>query len=157
MRSIKGKLEKKFTSEFKIFLFTSSKRELISFRRKSCLHPHNYQPTNILDDDSGNKKENHIPILKSMPSVGQPVTIIPQPTPMSYQPYIGQTNMHSNELVNGTRSNASQYEANWRSKFPRLPVLILSIIQFILTLLIFILEIASIAIAASYRPTGVGV
>lgn len=84
----------------------------------------------------------------------QPVS---QPTPMSYQPYIGQTNMHSNATVNGTHSNAPQYEANWRAKFPRLPVLILSIIQFIFTLLIFILEIASIATAVSYRPTGVGI
>lgn len=92
-----------------------------------------------------------------MQPYGQPVTIIPQPTPMLYPSYPGQTNIHSNAAVNGPHFNLPQYEANWRAKFPRLPVIILSIIQSILTLLIFILEIASLAVAASYQPTGVGI
>jgi hypothetical protein len=52
--------------------------------------------------------------------------------------------------------NISEYETSWRSKFPKLSVLILSIIQFIFTILIFILEIASLAILIN-QPTGVGI
>jgi hypothetical protein len=52
--------------------------------------------------------------------------------------------------------NISEYETSWRSKFPKLAVLILSIIQFIFTILIFILEIASLAILIN-QPTGVGI
>jgi hypothetical protein len=52
--------------------------------------------------------------------------------------------------------NISEHETSWRSKFPRLPVLILSIIQFVFTIIIFILEIASLAVLI-YQPTGVGI
>jgi hypothetical protein len=53
-------------------------------------------------------------------------------------------------------SNMSEYEASWRSKFPKILVLILCIIQFIFIVLIFILEIASLAVSI-YRGTGVGI
>jgi uncharacterized membrane protein len=52
--------------------------------------------------------------------------------------------------------NSSEHETSWRSTFPKLIVLILSIIQFIFIILIFILEIASLAILI-YQPTGVGI
>ena len=50
----------------------------------------------------------------------------------------------------------SEHEASWRSKFPKIVVLILSIVQFLFTVLIFILEIAALAVF-SYRQTGVGI
>ncbi len=52
--------------------------------------------------------------------------------------------------------NISEYETSWRSKFPKTIVLILSIIQIIFTIIIFLLEIASLAIF-TYQPTGVGI
>jgi hypothetical protein len=62
-----------------------------------------------------------------------------------------------NKASDGDNSHISEYENSWRSKFPRILVLILSIIQMLFTLLIFILEIASLAIYSGYRPTGVGI
>jgi hypothetical protein len=53
-------------------------------------------------------------------------------------------------------SNISEHETSWRSKFPKLIVLILSIIQIIFTIIIFLLEIASLGVAI-YQPTGVGI
>ena len=50
----------------------------------------------------------------------------------------------------------SEYETSWKLKFPILPVLILAIVQIIFTVLIFILEIASIAILV-YSVTAVGI
>jgi hypothetical protein len=58
-------------------------------------------------------------------------------------------------MTNGSL-NISEYETSWRSKFPKLIVLILSIIQIIFTIIIFLLEIASLAIF-TYQPTGVGI
>ncbi len=52
--------------------------------------------------------------------------------------------------------NISEHETSWRSTFPKFLVLILSIIQFVFTILIFILEIASLVIFI-YQPTGVGI
>lgn len=52
--------------------------------------------------------------------------------------------------------NISEHEASWRSKFPSLIVLILAIVQFIFTIIIFILEIASLAVLI-LQPTGVGI
>ncbi|CAF3772188.1 unnamed protein product [Rotaria magnacalcarata] len=48
------------------------------------------------------------------------------------------------------------YEMSWRSKFSKIPVLILGIVQVVLTLLIFILEIASLAVY-NYQATGAGI
>ncbi|CAF3664054.1 unnamed protein product [Rotaria socialis] len=53
------------------------------------------------------------------------------------------------------RSNID-YETSWRSKFSTMPVLILGIAQVVLTLLIFILEIASLAVY-NYQATGAGI
>jgi hypothetical protein len=53
-------------------------------------------------------------------------------------------------------SNVSEHERSWRSIFPRIPVYVLSIVQLVLTVLIFILEIASLAVLI-YIPTGVGI
>jgi len=49
--------------------------------------------------------------------------------------------------------NISEHEESWRSKFPSLIVLILAIVQFI-SIIIFILEIASLAVLI-LQPTGV--
>ncbi|UJR32422.1 hypothetical protein I4U23_019884 [Adineta vaga] len=49
----------------------------------------------------------------------------------------------------------SQYENSWRSRFPKLPILIYGIIEVILTILIIILEIASLAVS-TYSATGAG-
>jgi hypothetical protein len=59
-------------------------------------------------------------------------------------------------------SYISEHETSWRSKFPTRIVLILSIIQMVFIVLIFILEIASLAVNISnlggyYTPTGVGI
>ena len=48
------------------------------------------------------------------------------------------------------------YETSWRSKFPKIPVLILAIVQVIFDVIIFILEIASIAVLV-YSVTAVGI
>ncbi|CAF1236544.1 unnamed protein product [Rotaria sordida] len=48
------------------------------------------------------------------------------------------------------------FENSWRSKFLKIPVLILGIVQAVLTLLIIILEIASLAVF-NYQPTGAGI
>ena len=53
--------------------------------------------------------------------------------------------------------NISEYEESWRSKFPKLPILILGIVQIIFIIIIFILEIASLSLVAGYQPTGVGI
>ena len=45
----------------------------------------------------------------------------------------------------------------WQSKFFALPVLIHGIVEIVLTGLIFIMEIISIAVGSSYRVTGVGI
>lgn len=73
---------------------------------------------------------------------------------------------HGHQSTNATTDNnpvvikpaldISEHEKSWRSKFLKLPILILSIVQFILTALIAILEIASLAIL-TYRPTGAGI
>jgi hypothetical protein len=73
-------------------------------------------------------------------------------------------NMHTDnqspEFVNPAYTTApsalSEHERSWRAAFPRILVLILSIIQTVLTVLIFILEIASLAVLI-YIPTGVGI
>jgi hypothetical protein len=65
------------------------------------------------------------------------------------------TNSPNSTYANNT-ANVSQHEASWRTKFPKILVLILSIVQFIFTVLIFVLEIASLAIYL-YLPTGVGI
>jgi hypothetical protein len=81
----------------------------------------------------------------------QPVYQPPNPAKPVYQP------PHQVQPVTLDRSlNISEYETSWRSKFPKLPVLILSIIQFAFTIIIFILEIASLA-TFIYEPTGVGI
>ena len=51
----------------------------------------------------------------------------------------------------------STIQSTWRSKFPKLPTLILGIVQIVFAAIVFILEIASLAILASVRPTGVGI
>lgn len=54
-------------------------------------------------------------------------------------------------------STLSQYESSWRSKFPTRPSFILFIVQIVLTILIFIMEIASLGVTRGFRPTGVGI
>ena len=56
-----------------------------------------------------------------------------------------------------TAFEQSQNERSWRSKFPRKFSLVLGTVQFVLVILIVILEIVSLAIAPSWRPTGVGI
>ena len=51
----------------------------------------------------------------------------------------------------------SEYETSWRSKFPHKFSLYLGIVQFVFIVLIVILEIAALAVAPSWRPTGVGI
>ena len=50
----------------------------------------------------------------------------------------------------------SQHEQSWRSKFLKIPVAIHGIVQLLLTVLIIILEIASLA-TSSYLATGAGI
>jgi hypothetical protein len=50
----------------------------------------------------------------------------------------------------------SEYENSWRTKFVRLPVLILGIVEIILTILILISEIASLGLS-TYQGTGAGI
>jgi hypothetical protein len=57
--------------------------------------------------------------------------------------------------LSGPKNNP-EYETSWRSKFPKLVVLILSIIQLVFIIIIFALEIASLSVL-SYRGTGVGI
>jgi hypothetical protein len=51
----------------------------------------------------------------------------------------------------------SDHENSWRAKFPTKIVLSLSLIQTLLTLIILILEIASLGVIFGDRPTGVGI
>jgi hypothetical protein len=61
------------------------------------------------------------------------------------------------DFVNPAYNKAqSERERFWKSAFPRPLVLILSIIQLIFTVLIFFLEIASLAVLINV-PTGVGI
>lgn len=73
-----------------------------------------------------------------------------QTTPVSYQPPPPPL---PPPMPNRPVSN---YEDSWRSKFPRVPTMILGGVQVVLIGLIFILEIAALAIA-SYRNTGAGI
>jgi hypothetical protein len=59
-------------------------------------------------------------------------------------------------FMSNNTSNSSEHETSWRSKFPKTIVFILAIIELIFIILIFILEIASLA-TVTYRPTGVGI
>ncbi|CAF1128055.1 unnamed protein product [Adineta steineri] len=56
-----------------------------------------------------------------------------------------------------TPGSISEKEQSWRSKFPKMPVLILSIIEFVLTIIIFIIEIASIVVLSNDGATGAGI
>ena len=107
---------------------------------------------------------NEIRITNSRPTVPDfpnvevitPVATISGPPLNSTGYYRKPTIPFVNPPVNNRSLNVSQYEASWRSKFPRLPIFILSISQFIFTVLIFILEIASLA-TWNYQPTAVGI
>lgn len=85
-----------------------------------------------------------------------PVATISGSPPISTGYYSKPTIPFINPPVNNGLSNVSQYEASWRAKFPRMPIFILSISQFIFTVLIFILEIASLA-TWNHEPTAVGI
>lgn len=50
----------------------------------------------------------------------------------------------------------SQYDESWLSRFWKIPVLIHSIVEIVLTILIFILEIATLAVS-TYSATGAGI
>ena len=54
-------------------------------------------------------------------------------------------------------STVSQYESSWRSKFPTRLSYVLFIVQMALTLLIVIMEIASLGVTRGFKPTGVGI
>jgi hypothetical protein len=85
-----------------------------------------------------------------------PIATISTPNPISYQGQTNQPTSYASPVFVNTPSNISQHETNWRSTFPTLVVLILAIIQLLFTILIFILEIASLAVLI-YLPTGVGI
>ena len=57
-----------------------------------------------------------------------------------------QGSTYPNQVYSTNPMHLSEHETSWKSKFPKLPVLILAIVQIIFTVLIFILEIASIAV-----------
>ena len=59
-------------------------------------------------------------------------------------------------FVHLSNQGLSQYEQSWQSKFLKIPVAIHGIVQLLLTVLIIILEIASLA-TSSYLATGAGI
>lgn len=98
------------------------------------------------------------PTVPNLPHVEviTPVATISGPPSNSTAYYRKPTIPFVNPPMHNRSLNVSQYEASWRSKFPRLPIFVLSISQFIFTVLIFILEIASLA-TWSHEPTAVGI
>ena len=59
-------------------------------------------------------------------------------------------------IINPPNVPRSQYDESWRSSFWRIPVLIHGGVQIVLTTLIFILEIATLAVS-TYSATGAGI
>lgn len=66
-------------------------------------------------------------------------------------------NIESHPPVISNNSMISDYENSWRLKFPKSYIIILSIIQTMFTVIIFALEIGSLTILPTDRPTGVGI
>lgn len=77
------------------------------------------------------------------PPVSHPMSHIPQQTSIT-------------EIQIPPKNSFANYETNWRSRFGYLPTVILGIVQLILTVLILILEIVTLALS-TYRGTGVGI
>lgn len=90
-----------------------------------------------------------IPMTNNASIVG-PITPIQAPAIISAEgPPISRINVQPAQL--------SQYERDWRARFPKKVSLVLGMAQFVMIGLIAILEIASLAVAVGARPTGVGI
>lgn len=88
---------------------------------------------------------------------GAPV-YIPQPVPLISQQAPMPTPMPKPlPVLPAQLADSSQYESSWRSKFPKMPCFVLSIVQIVLIFLIFTLEVASLSATSGLRPTGVGI
>ncbi|CAF3069477.1 unnamed protein product [Rotaria socialis] len=84
----------------------------------------------------------------------QPTRNTPQNTDALKTPH---TLHRTPATMNSSYSNSlSNLENSWRSKFLGMPVLILGIVQIVLIVLIFILEITSLGLS-SYSATGAGI
>ena len=83
-------------------------------------------------------------------SIVSPITVIQTPTRIP-------THGLPISRIHVQPAGLSQYENDWRARFPKKVSLILGMGQFVMIGLIAILEIASLAVAVGARPTGVGI
>ena len=99
--------------------------------------------------NSGMTQPPIIPINHKPPNPPIPVTVQPArpPIPVTVQP----------ARPSVPKPPPSTIEESWRSKFPNRFALILSAVQLLLIILIFVLEVASLGVLIGLRPTGVGI